>query len=272
LRDLGWVEGRTIAFEVRYADGRADRAAALAAELVRLGVDIIVAQQTPAARAARDASRTIPIVMAGVGAALDGGLVDSLARPGGNITGVASLAAELGGQRLQLLRDIIPGLARVGALASTHDLFTRPFLEYMESAGASAGIRIVPAMVDGPADFESAFAAMARAEVQAVVIQGIFNPNRTLSLELAARHRLPLVTWDRATTVAGGLFSLSNGQSEIYRRAAAFVDRILKGANPADLPVEQPTTFELEINLRTARALGLTVPQSVLISADEVIE
>jgi putative ABC transport system substrate-binding protein len=272
LRALGWIEDRNAVFEERYAEGRADRAAALAAELARLPVDVIVCQQTPAARAAREATRTIPIVMMGVGAALHAGLVDSLARPGGNMTGVADLAAELGGRRLQLLKDIIPDLARVGALGSRHDLFTRPFLEYMEEAAGGAGLAIIPVLVDGPQEFASAFAAFAQASVQAVIVQGIFNPNRALSLELATRYRLPIVSWDRATTLAGGLFSLSTGRDEVARRAAAFVDRILKGANPADLPVERPTTFDLEVNLRAARALGLTVPQSILIAADEVIE
>jgi putative ABC transport system substrate-binding protein len=272
LSDLGWVESRTTAFETRYADGRADRATVLAEQLVRLGVDVIVGVQTPAVRAAKNATRAIPIVMGGAGAPVETGLVASLSRPGGNVTGVGDLAAELGGRRLQVLKDIIPNLARVGALASNHDLFTRPFVRYMETAAASAGIRIVPVMVDGPSEFANAFLVMAHAEVQAVVIQGIFNPNRTLSLNLASKHRLPIVTWDRATTIAGGLFSLSSNRAEIYRRTAAFVDRILRGAVPAELPVEQPTTFELEINLRTARALGIAIPASILVQADEVIE
>ena len=272
LRDLGYVEGRTIAFEVRYAGGRRDRADELAAELVRLGVDIIVTNQTPAARAAKEATTTIPVVMAGAGAPVEVGLVASLSRPGGNVTGVTDLAAELGGRRLQLLRDIIPDLACVGALGSTQDLFTRPFIQYMQSAAADASIRLEPVLVDGPAGFADAFAALAKAGAQAVIVQGIFNPNRTQVLDLAGRHRLPVVNWDRETTAAGGLFSLSGNRPEILRRTAVFVDRILKGANPAELPVEQPTTFELVVNLKTARALGITIPPSVLLSADEVIE
>jgi len=272
LRDLGYVEGRTIAFEVRYAGGRRDRAAELAAELVRLGVDVIVTNQTPAARAAKEATTTVPVVMAGAGAPVEVGLVASLNRPGGNVTGVTDLAAELGGRRLQLLRDIIPALACVGALGSTQDLFTRPFIRYMQSAAADAGMRLEPVLVDGPAGFADAFATLAKAGAQAVVVQGIFNPNRTQVLDLAGRYRLPVVNWDRETTVAGGLFSLSGNRPEILRRTAVIVDRILKGANPAELPVEQPTTFELVVNLKTARALGITVPPSVLLSADEVIE
>lgn len=272
LCDLGRVEGRNVAFEVRYADGRSDRAAVLAAELVRLGVDVIVASQTPAARAAKEATSKIPIVMAGVGAPLEVGLVASLSRPGGNVTGITDLAAELGGRRLQLLREIIPNLACFAALGSTKDLFTRPFLQYLQTAASGQGIRFEPVTVDGPSDFEEAFAKMARAKAQAVVVQGIFNPNRTMVLGLAVKHRLPVVNWDRATTVAGGLFSLSANFSEIFRRAAIIVDMILKGAKPANLPVEQPTTFELVVNMKTAAAFGLTIPESVLVQANEVIE
>jgi putative ABC transport system substrate-binding protein len=272
LRDLGYVEGRTIAYEVRYAGGRRDRAAELAAELVRLAVDVIVTSQTPAARAAKEATTTIPIVMGGVGAPLEVGLVASLNRPGGNITGVTDLAAELGGRRLQLLRDIIPSLNCVGALGSTQDLFTRPFIQYMRSAAADAGIRLEAVLVDGPAGFGDAFAAMAKAGAQAVVVQGIFNPNRGQFLELARQHRLPVVNWDRDTTVAGGLFSLSGNRADLFRRTAVIVDRVLKGANPAELPIEQPTAFTLVVNVRTARMLGLTIPPSVLLSADEVLE
>ncbi len=272
LHGLGWIDGRSATFAERYADGSAERAAALAAELVRLPADVIVCQQTPAARAASAATRTVPIVMAGVGAALHAGLVQSLARPGGNVTGVADLAAELGGRRLQLLKDIIPNLGRVGALASAHDLFTQPFLEHMQQPAARAGIAIIARLVDGPGDFAGAFAAMAAAGAQAVIVQGIFNPNRAATLALAAQHRLPLVSWDRPTTASGGLFSLATARAEIARRAAVVVDRVLKGADPASIPVELPTTFELVVNLRTARALGLAVPDAILVAADEVIE
>ena len=272
LREFGYIEGSNITFEVRYAGGQRERAATLAAELVQLGVDIIVASQTPAARAAKEATTKIPVVMGGAGAPVEVGLVASLSRPGGNVTGVTDLAAELGGRRLQLLRDIIPDLTCVGALGSTQDLFTRPFLQYMQPAGSSVGIRLAPALVDGPAGFDHAFDTLARDGAQAVVVQGIFNPNRIQVLELAARHRLPLMTWDRETTAAGGLISLSANRADIYRRTAVFVDVILKGANPADLPVEQPTKFELVINLKTAKALGISVPATVLVQADEVIE
>lgn len=271
LAKLGHGDGK-LAFEFRFGDGQRERIAEGAADLIRLGVDIIVTSQTPAGRAARDATTTIPIVLAGVGAPLETGLVASLSRPGGNVTGFTDLAAELGGRRLQVLKDIIPGLARVGALASPHDLFTKPFLSYMEATAPGIGVTLTPINANGPSQFEDAFGGFARAGCQAVVVQGIFNPHRATLLAIAEKHRLPLVSWDAAMTRAGGLFSLSSNRTEQYRRAAAFVDKILKGARPGDLPVEQPTTFEFVVNLRTARALGFTVPQRVLVAADEVIE
>jgi putative ABC transport system substrate-binding protein len=272
LRALGWRDG-SITFEVRHA-GEVERATALAAELVGIGVDVIVCHLTPAVLAARRATRTIPIVMMGVGAALENGLVASLARPGGNVTGVADLAAELGGRRLQVLRDIIPDLSCVGVLASSEDPFARPFVNDMVAAGERAGIRVVPVRVSGPAGFAAAFATMTASRAQAVVVQGIFtfSANRMAILEIAARDGLPMVALDHDTTAAGGLFSLLSSWSETIQRGASFVDRILKGADPAALPVEQPTTFDLHVNLRTARALGLVVPQSILVAADEVIE
>jgi putative ABC transport system substrate-binding protein len=272
LLKQGYVEGRNATFETRYADGRMDRAIVHAVDLVRFKPDVIVAHFTPAVRAAKEATTTIPIVMAPAGAPVEAGLVASLARPGGNVTGVTNMAAELGGRRLQLLKDIIPNLARVAVLASTHDPFTKPFLHYMHEAAPGAGIQLAPVMVGGPAEFAEAFAAMARDGARAVIIQGVFNSNRKLIVELAQRHRLAVMSFDRDTAAIGGLASLSANTSEIYERAAGLVARILDGANPADLPVEQPTTFELVINLKTARALNLAVPQSVLLSADEVIE
>lgn len=269
---LGYREGATVAYDVRFGEGRSDRLAELAADLVRLAPDVIVTAQTPAGRAARDATKTIPIVLGGAGAPLETGLVANLSRPGGNITGVTDLSAELGGRRLQVLKDIIPSLMRVGALASSHDLFTKPFLGYMQEGAATNGIVVQPVEIAGPAEFEGAFASFVEARAQAVVVQGIFNPARAALLALAARHRLPLVSWDEEMTQGGGLFSLASNRTDSVRRTAALIDRILKGARPGDLPVEQPTSFELVVNLRTARALGLTVPQSILVAATEVIE
>ena len=274
LRPLGYVEGENIAIEWRYTEGQSDRAAALARELVQLGVDVIVEHFTPAIRAAMVATQTIPIVMAPAGAPVQSGFVDSLAHPGGNVTGLSAMDAELGGKRLQLLRDVIPNLARVAALASSvsTDPFSRPFVDDMQAAATIAGIQLVPVLVNGPNDFENAFAAMAKAEAQAVIVQGLFDPHRKIIIELAAKHRLPVMSGNRETAAAGGLISYSAKFAELYERAALYVDKILKGAKAADLPVEQPTSFELVVNIKTARALGLTASPLLLAEADEAIE
>jgi putative tryptophan/tyrosine transport system substrate-binding protein len=274
LQPLGYVEGENIAIEWRYTEGKSDRAAALARELVQLDVDVIVAHFTPAVRAAMVATQTIPIVMAPAGAPVQSGFVDSLAHPGGNVTGLSGMDAELGGKRLQLLRDVIPNLARVAVLASSvsTDPFSRPFVDDLQAAATIAGIRLVPALVNGPNDFENAFAAMAKAEAQAVIIQGLFDPQRGIILELAARHRLPIMGPSRETAAAGGLISYVAKYLVLYERAALYVGKLLKGAKAADLPVEQPTAFEMVVNTKTAQALGLTAPPSLLAQADEVIE
>lgn len=272
LTRLGYVEGQTITFDVRFANGEAARAAEQATELVRSGVDVIVAHFTPAVRAAMAATKTIPIIMSPAGAPVETGIVKSLSRPDGNVTGVTNMAAELGGRRLQLLRDMIPNLKRVAVLASSHDAFTTPFLSYMETAAKSGGIELQAAKIAGPADFESAFAKFAADKADAVVIQGVFNSQRDAILALAMRHRVPTMWFDRRAVQAGGLVSLSANTDDIFHRAAVMVDRVLKGAKPADLPVEQPSVYELLINQKTARTLGLNVPRTVLIQADEVFE
>ena len=274
LRPLGYVEGENIAIEWRYTEGQSDRAAALARELVQLGVDVIVAHFTPAVRAAMVATQTIPIVMAPAGAPVQSGFVDSLAHPGGNVTGISAMDAELGGKRLQLLREVIPNLARVAALASSvsTDPFSRPFVDDMQAAATIAGIQLVPVLVNGPNDFENAFAAMTKAEAQAVIVQGLFDQHRKIIIELAAKHRLPVMSGNRDTAAAGGLISYSAKFAALYERAALYVDKILKGAKAADLPVEQPTKFEMVVNIKTARALGLTASPLLLAEADEVIE
>ena len=273
LRPLGYVEGENIAIEWRYTEGQSDRAAALARELVQLGVDVIVAHFTPAIRAAMVATQTIPIVMAPAGAPVQSGFVDSLAHPGGNVTGLSAMDAELGGKRLQLLREVIPNLARVAALASSvsTDPFSRPFVDDMQAAATIAGIQLVPVLVNGPNDFENAFAAMTKAEAQAVIVQGLFDQHRKIIIELAAKHRLPVMSGNRETAAAGGLISYSAKFAALYERAALYVDKILKGAKAADLPVEQPTKFEMVVNIKTARALGLTASPLLLAEADEVI-
>jgi putative ABC transport system substrate-binding protein len=272
LAALGFTDGREVVFDVRYADGKRDRANELAAELVRGGTDIIVAHFTPAVRAAMEATRTIPIIMAPAGAPVETGLVASLSKPGGNVTGVTNMAAELGGRRLQLLKDMLPTLDCVAVLASTQDPFTKPFLSYMQDAAKGGGLRLEPVMAEGPADFERAFAAMVAAGAGAVVIQGVFNTQRARILDLVAQHRLPTMWFDRQAVLAGGLVSLSANTADIYKRAASMTAKVLKGAKAADLPVEQPAIFELVVNLQAARAMKLSVPQAVLTQADEILE
>jgi putative tryptophan/tyrosine transport system substrate-binding protein len=272
LRDLGYIEGRNISFEVRFAHDRNELATEFAAELVRLESDVIVTHFTPAAVAAKAATTTLPIVMAPAGAPVETGLVMSLARPGGNVTGLSSMAAEFGGKRLELLRQMVPNLSRVGVLALSTNPFTRPFLIDMDAAAASAGVQLDRLLVASATDFENAFAVMARAHAQAVIVQPFFDAQRVAIVELAAKHRLPTMFSDREAVVSGGLMSFWADQSEFFKRAAVFVDKILKGAKPEELPVEQPAKFELVVNLKTARDLGLTLPPSILARADEVIE
>jgi len=272
LQPLG--EGENVVIEWRYTEGKSDRAAGFARELVQLDVNVIVAHFTPAVRAAMVATQTIPIVMAPAGAPVQSGFVDSLAHPGGNVTGLSGMDAELGGKRLQLLREVIPNLARVAVLASSvsTDPFSRPFVDDMQAAATIAGIRLVPVLVNGPNDFENAFAAMTKAEAQAVIVQGLFDPYRAIILELAAKHRLPVMSGNQETTAAGGLISYRAKYLVLYEQAALYVGKIIKGANAADLPVEQPTTFEMVVNLKTARTLGLTASAALLAQADEVID
>jgi ABC-type uncharacterized transport system substrate-binding protein len=274
LHALGYSEGQNIKVEFRYTDGRSDRAEEFADELVRQRVDVIVAHFTPAVRAALGATRTIPIVMAPAGAPLQSGFVESLARPGGNVTGLSAMDAEIGGKRLQLLRELIPGLERVAVLASTPstDPFSGPFVEDLRLAARRAGLRLEPVLVNGPDDFAGAYAAMANAKAQAVIVQGLFDPHRMSLIELAAKYRLAYLSGSRETAAAGGLVSLSANFVALYERAAPYVDKIIKGAKPSDLPVEQPTKFQVVINLKTAQALGLTISPTLLAQADEVVE
>jgi putative tryptophan/tyrosine transport system substrate-binding protein len=272
LRDHGYVEGQSILVEWRAAEGRADRAKALAVELVGLKVDVIVAIFTPAVQAAKDATSVIPIVMAPAGAPVATGLVTSLARPGGNITGIAGLDAELQGKRIQLLQELLPGLTRVGLLINAADPFAKPFVYEAQVAAKSTGVRIHIVDVRRPQDIDGAFAAMAQQHADAVIVQGVLTASAWQTGNLAVRHRLPSLSVTKQFAESGGLMSYSGSFTDIYRRAASYADRILKGAKPAELPVEQPTKFELVINLKTAKALGLTVPPSLLAGADQVIE
>ena len=272
LRDHGYVEGRNILVEWRAAEGRTDRAKALAVELVRLKVNVIVAIFTPAVQAAKDATSTIPIVMAPAGAPVATGLVASLARPGGNITGIAGLDAELQGKRIELLRELIPGLTRVGLLINSTDPFAKPFVDEAEAAAKRTGVQIHIVDVRRPQELEAAFAAMTKQRAGAVIVQGILTTSDWQAGDQAVRHRIPSLSVTKQFVESGGLLSYAASFTDTYRRAASYVDRIMKGAQPGELAVEQPTRFELVINLKTAKALGLTVPPSLLLQADEVIQ
>jgi ABC-type uncharacterized transport system substrate-binding protein len=272
LREFGYAEGPNFAFEFRSADGNTDRLPELAAELVRLPVDVIVATFTPCALAAKQATTTIPIVMAAVADPISAGLAQSLARPGGNITGFSNMAAETAGKSVELLRDMLPSLRRVAVLANPADPFTRQLLEQVHLAGRTAGIEIAPvAMARGPDDVEAAFAMMTQERAEAVVVQGIFFSKAVA--DLALKYRLPSASLLRQFAQAGGLMSYGADVSDIFRRCAGLIHRIvLQGTKPADLPVELPTKFELVLNLNTAKALGLDVPWFLQQRADEVIE
>src|SRR5215467_6465315 len=270
LRDLGYIEGQNIRFEFRSAEGQINRLPELAAELVRLKVDVIVTWFTPTAVAAKQATREIPIVMAETGDSVGTGLIMSLPRPGGNVTGIASVTAELAGKSVQLIRDMLPSARRVTALANATDPFSKPFLEQIQLGGEATGTTINAIRIKSSEEFETAFAAMEKDRPDAVIVQPSLPGKR--ATELALQHRVPAVSVPRWFADEGGLMSYSANLVVLFRKAAVYVDKILKGARPADLPVEQPTLFELVINMKTARALGLTVPPTLLVRADEVIE
>jgi ABC-type uncharacterized transport system substrate-binding protein len=276
LRELGWVEGRNIAIEFRYAEGRADRLPGLADELVRLKVDIITAVPTPAALAARNATSTIPIVGMSLTEPVAVGLVASLARPGGNVTGVSyTFGTEIFGKQLELLRDVAPKVRRVAVLASPTGIPAYPhMLDAVRAAARSLGLELQLLEVREPSDFDSAFAAMAKERVGALLVMGhpLFFIHRERLADLAARNRLPSMSTQEQWVDAGGLMSYGPNFVDLYRRGATYVDRILKGAKPGDLPIEQPTNLSLVLNLKTARRLGLTIPPAMLQRADQVIE
>jgi putative ABC transport system substrate-binding protein len=274
LRELGYVEGRNLIIEYRWAAGRQERLPELAAELVRLKVEIIVTAVTPAIEAAKRATSTIPIVMAAVADPVGSGLVVGLARPGGNVTGLTALSTDLAGKRLHLVRELVPKATRVMVLALRGTSATKLLLEEMRAAAQQLGVQLVGQEVKEAGDLPSAFAAMQRERAQALIVQAspLSGDNARRIAELAAQHRLPAMYEVRSSVEAGGLVSYGPSFSEMFRRAAFYVDRILKGAKPADLPIEQPTKFELVINMKAAKALGLTIPQTLLARADEVIQ
>jgi putative tryptophan/tyrosine transport system substrate-binding protein len=270
LRDLGYVEGETIQIEVRAAHGRTERLPAMAEELVRGKVDIIVASQTPAVIAAKNATRDIPIVMGAAGDPLATGLVTSLARPEGNVTGLSATSAELAAKNLELVREILPGARRVGVVGNATDPFAKPFLEQIRNGARAMRLDIHEVLVRASDEIDQALAAIAKESADAVIIQGSLPPKSTV--DSALKYRLPAFCNQRSIAEAGALASYSASFAERARGIASYVDKILKGAKPGDLPVQQPSTFELVINLKTAKVLGIAIPATMLARADEVIE
>jgi putative ABC transport system substrate-binding protein len=270
LQKLGYVEGRNIQIEFRSAEGKSERLAGLAAELVRLKVDILVAAQTPAITAAKQATSQIPIVMAGSADPVGTGLVASLSRPGGNITGTSGTTAELGGKLLELVREVLPSARRVAVLANATDPFTKRFLEQIQTAVRTMTLEISLTMIREAGELDAAFQDLVKRRTDVVIVQPSL-PRRAAA-ELSLKHRLPAVSPYGAFPDEGGLMSYAANLADQHRETAVYVDKILKGAKPADLPVQQPTKFELVVNLKTAKALGITVPRSILLRTDRVIE
>ncbi len=274
LRDLGYIEGRNVAIEYRWAEGKEERLHALAADLVSLGVDIIVTQGTVPTLAARKATARIPIVMATAGDPVATGLVATLARPGGNITGLTQINPEISGKRLELLQQLLPQLTRVAVLWNTGNPVAGPEVKTTEAAARSLRLTIHTFGVEGPDGLQGAFSAMKRERPGALIILSdiMFFGQRRHIAEFAVQARLPTIAWTRELAESGVLMTYGPNTVDMHRRAALYVDKILKGARPPDLPIEQPIEFELMINLKTAKALGVTIPPSLLQRADQVIE
>jgi ABC-type uncharacterized transport system substrate-binding protein len=273
LREFGYLEGKDLVIERLWGDGDFDRLPAMAAELVRLKVDVLISGNSRALRELQKATRTIPIVMLGAGDPLGAGLVASLARPGGNITGLSQLAPELSGKRLELLKEVVPDLARVTMLSNPGNPSVVIGLQETRAAAKTLGLTLHSLDVRKPAELDSALATIARARPDALVlpIDSMIHEQRTRIAEFALKHGLPSIGVYREFVEAGGLMVYGASIPDIFRRSVGYIDKILKGAKPADLPVEQPTKFEFVINLKTAKTLGLTIPPSVLVRADEVI-
>jgi putative ABC transport system substrate-binding protein len=274
LHDLGWIDGQNLTVEYRWAAGKVDRLPVLAKELVELKVDLIVASATPSVQATKNATSTVPVVMLGAADPVGVGLVASLSRPGGNITGVSLQSPELAGKRMELLTEIIPKLVRVAFLAYRPDPAHRLFVKEAQEAGEALKLQVQLLVVEKPGEIEGAFAKMIQERAGALVIQPLFIGGLQQSkriLELAGKHRLPTISDGTEFADLGGLIYYGASRKELARRAAALVDKILKGAKPADLPVEQPTKFEFVINLKTAKQIGLVIPPNLLARADRVI-
>ncbi|HEV8616615.1 MAG TPA: ABC transporter substrate-binding protein [Methylomirabilota bacterium] len=274
LRELGYVEGQHYVIEYRSSDARPERFPELAAELIRTKVDLILARGTPAVKAAKEATSTIPIVMAASADPVGTGVVTGLARPGGNVTGLTSINAEMGSKRVQLMKETIPDMQRLGSLVTVGNVGLVVQWQAVEQASRAIGLQPQLLDVRTADDLASAFDTATRQRIDAIVVGlgAVIQNNIRRVVDLAAKHRLPAIFSSREFAVAGGLMSYGATYSDSYRRAASYVDKIFKGAKPADLPIEQPTKFELLINRKTARALGLTIPPSVLLRADEIIE
>ena len=273
LRELGWIEGRTIAIEYRWAEGRTDRAAEIAAEFVRRNVDVIVTSATAVIVAAMEATSVIPIVFAAAGDPVGTGLVASLARPGGNVTGLSMQQTDLAAKRLELLREVVPGLRRLAILANVGGPAVVLDMREVEAAARTLGLEVITAEIQRGEHIVPAFEALnGRADALYVCIDPLVNSHRIRINTLALAARLPTSYATREAVEAGGLMSYGPNQADLYRRAADYVDKILRGAKPSDLPVEQPRKFDLALNLTTAKALRLTIPESFLLRADEVIE
>ena len=274
LRELGYVEGQNIVIEYRWAEGNVDHLGTLATDLVRRHMDVIMAVGAAATRAAQQATSTLPIVMVTGTDAVAQGFVGSLARPGGNITGIAGLGVELSGKRLELLKEVVPTISRIAALWNAANAAGAPFLHATQAAAQALGVELHVLEVRTSDEFEGAFAAATRGRAEALIVMpdAFLTDHLTRIVDLAQRHRLPGMYPDREYVDAGGLMVYNALIADRNHRAAAYVDKILKGAKPADLPVEQPTKFTLVINLEAAKAIGLTIPPSVLFQADEVIQ
>jgi putative tryptophan/tyrosine transport system substrate-binding protein len=274
LRELGYLEGQNIAFESRFADGKTDQLPGLAAELVALKVDVIVTSGTPASLAAKQATRTIPIVMAQLADPVGAGLVASLGRPGGNVTGLTTQDVDLSGKRLEMLLQVVPKVSRFAVLIDETSPGSMLIARGTQVAAQSLGVQLQSLGVRGPAELDGAFSAMKEARAGALIVESssLLFTSRTRLADLTLKNRLPTMFAQKEYAEAGGLMAYSADFSDLFRRTATFVDKILKGAKPADLPVEQPTKFELVINLKTAKALGVTIPPSLLARADEVIQ
>jgi putative ABC transport system substrate-binding protein len=274
LQELGYIEGRNLALELRYAEGKAERLAVLAEELVRLNVDVILTGDTPSTLAAQRATRVIPIVIGSATDPVGSGLVASLAHPGGNTTGFSNMTSDISPKRLEMLIALIPGLSRVAVLLDPKNPATRLELKSLEEANQRVGLRLLALRVETPEQIERAFAAMVKQRAQGVIVtsNSFFTQQRYQIAGLALKHRIPSLCGNSRFADAGLLVSYGEDSTENYRRAATYVDKIVKGTKPADLPVEQPMTIELVINMKTARAIGIKVPKSILLHANRVIE